>query len=171
MSTSSDSIDRPLDRPNGAVDLYGRPPRPGYSRSNVARRAQLGDSFGLCFSKHALVRYIERHIDSEIVEALRAQGLDDHHILERLKVPYAADLDAFTARAERAYENCCTMTHDAMFGLTYILNVGDVPLRICGDMCVTVMPAHWRGDRANRHYQTPRTWRRRRLERLTLDAA
>jgi len=160
-----------MEQCDGAVDLHGRPPRPCDSRSDVARRAQLGDPFGLCFSKHALVRYIERHVDSEIVEALRSQGLDDHHILERLKVPYAADLDAFIARATHAYDNFCSMTDDAMFGLTYVLNVGHIPLRICGDRCVTVMPAHWHGDRAHHRHQTPRTWRRRRLERLSLEAA
>ena len=143
---------------NGAVDLYGRPPRPL-------------PTFGLCFSTHAFVRYMERHIDAPAVEALRSQGLDDHQILDHLKMPYAAELDEFVTRAMHAYDNCCMMTRDAMYGLTYILNVGHVPLRICGDVCVTVMPAHWHDDRINRKHQTPRHWRRRRLERLTLEAA
>src|SRR5689334_12100403 len=88
-----------------AADLEGRPPQPCEPR--------LG--FGLCFSTHALVRYIERHVDANAVEMLRVQGLDDHRILGRLKVPYAAELDAFVTRAAHAYDNCCTMTRDGMF--------------------------------------------------------
>ena len=174
MQASSESIDRTIDRTNGAVDLYGRPPRPGCSRSNVVRRAQLGDTlpaFGLCFSAHAFVRYIERHVDANAVDALRNQGFDDHQILDSIKSTYATELEAFVIRATHAYEGCRSATRYAMYGLTYTLNVGHMPLRIRGEMCVTVMPAHWHDDQINRKYQTPRTWRRRRLERLTLDAA
>jgi hypothetical protein len=105
------------------------------------------------------------------VEALRNQRLDDHQILDRLKTPYATELDAFVTRATHAYDSCRLMARYAMYGLTYTLNVGHVPLRIRGDMCVTVMPAHWHDNQINRKYQTPRTWRRRRLESLASDAA
>ena len=172
-------IDPTIDPTNGAVDLHGRPPRPGVIspevvHPNVVCRAQLGvalPAFGLCFSTHSFVRYIERHVDATVVETLRSQGLDDHQILDRLKTPCATELDAFVTRATHAYEGCRSATRYAMYGLTYTLNVGHIPLRIRGDMCVTVMPAHWHDEQINRKYQTPRTWRRRRLERLTLDAA
>jgi hypothetical protein len=139
--------------------------------SNAIPTVACGGAAQLCFSTHALVRFIERHVNSQAVEILRRQGLDDHQVLNRLKIRFATELEALVERAMHSFAGHAASIRRAMNGMTYILNVGDVPLRICGDVCVTIMPAHWNAARLYGKYRTPRTWRRRCLDRLKLEAA
>jgi hypothetical protein len=91
------------------------------------------------FTDHALVRYIERHVDPGVVRSSRRQGLGDREILAVLNSSHAEGIQMFVERARHVYEERSMSWRNVMDHLTYTLRLGHVPLRIASGVCVTVL--------------------------------
>lgn len=101
----------------------------------------------LRFTDHALVRYVERHVDERAVRELRGRGFDDHALADRLRVSHAGPIGEFLERARRAFDARSSQLRNVVCGMTYAIVLGHVPLVICGDTCVTVRPSRRTGHR------------------------
>ncbi|MBV8282571.1 MAG: hypothetical protein JO347_10990 [Candidatus Eremiobacteraeota bacterium] len=112
------------------------------------------DTTHITFSAHALVRYIERFIDPEAVCILRARGLDDRAILERLLARHGAQLAVFQAQVRCAASRCYN-AGDALSDLPFRLKLGHTRVVIQGGMCITVLPDDRPRTRGRLQQRTP----------------
>jgi hypothetical protein len=103
----------------------------------------------LTFTPHALVRYIERHVDARSVRDLQRAGLTDTQILATLRPRYFAELAQFVARFERIYDNRSCQCRNVTSGLSYRLHLGHVRIVVCCGICITTPPAATRSRVVN----------------------
>lgn len=95
----------------------------------------------LRFTDHALVRYVERHVDERAVRDLRRRGVDEHALAAHLRLSHAGPICAFLARARQAFDGRSSQMRNVVCGVTYAIVLGDVPLVISGETCITVRPS------------------------------
>ena len=93
----------------------------------------------ITFSAHALVRYIERYVDAASVASLRARGLDDRAVLQRLLTRYGAQLAVFQAQVRCAAVRCYS-AGAALCDVPFRLKLGHMRVVIQFGMCITVLP-------------------------------
>jgi hypothetical protein len=98
----------------------------------------------LTFTPHALVRYIERHVDARSVRDLRRAGLTDTQILGVLEPRHPGELSQFKARFECVYDNRSCQCRNVTSGLSYRLHVGRVRIVVCCGICITTLTADHR---------------------------
>ena len=94
----------------------------------------------LTFTPHALVRYIERHVDARSVRDLRRAGLTDTQSLSMLRPRYSNELSEFVARFERIYDSRSCQCRNVTSGLSYRLHLGQVRIVVCCGICITTLP-------------------------------
>jgi hypothetical protein len=85
----------------------------------------------LTFTPHALVRYIERHVDARGVRDLRRAGLTDTQILTVLRPQFSDELRQFVERFERVYDSRSCQCRNVTSGLSYRLHLGHVRIVVC----------------------------------------
>ncbi|MBV8171801.1 MAG: hypothetical protein JO219_07710 [Candidatus Eremiobacteraeota bacterium] len=93
----------------------------------------------LRFTTHALVRYVERHVDAGAVKMLRRRGLRDGAILRALAPRFDAQLQLF-----RSGVSACAhrgLRAQSIAGVPFRLKVGRMRVVIHNGRCVTVLPA------------------------------
>jgi hypothetical protein len=93
----------------------------------------------LGFTSHALVRFVERHLDRDAVERLRRRGLADVVIARSLAAPFGAKLDSFRAEARTRARR--SMRSRAIANIPFRLKFGGMRIVIDHGRCVTVLPA------------------------------
>lgn len=95
----------------------------------------------LVFTNHALVRYIERHVDARSARGLRRTGLSDTQVLEALRPRYAGELAQFVAQFERVYDGRSYQFRNVTSGLSFRVRLGHVRIVVCCGICITTLPA------------------------------
>lgn len=95
----------------------------------------------LRFTDHAVIRYVERHIDESAVLALRRRGFSEHEMATYLRTTHADAIRGIVGRVRGALDRRSSQFINVMCGTTFTVVLGRVPVVIAGDRCITVLPS------------------------------
>jgi hypothetical protein len=116
-------------------------------------------------SKHAQVRYIERHVDRAGVSALRRRGLSDGAILHAIEERRHDELMSLREAAANASARCDDALDGALRGLAVCLVFNGTRVVVKDGVFVTTLPE--RGPVPHRGRRHTSRHQRYRLRQLT----